>query len=63
MALLFLVIGLMLLFDARNAEIHHTIMSRWPRSAWMAPWQGYVGAVGFFAVSAYAFVLAYRSRG
>jgi hypothetical protein len=57
---MFFVIGLMLFCDAHYAEMHHTIMSKWPRSSWMDPWQGYVGAFLCLLATAYALVLAFR---
>ena len=52
--------GLVMLLEAHWAQVHHTLLRFRGR---MDPWLGYLGAILFFAVSAYGFYLAFRRNG
>jgi hypothetical protein len=55
--------GVLLLWAAHRADIHHAVIpGRGQKAPWMYPWQGYLASVLCFAAAALAVVGAFRAR-
>jgi hypothetical protein len=61
LALLFLYVGIMQIYNGWYAEQHHTVApGRW--ASWMTPGQAYVAGFLCIGVSIYALIALFRSR-